>query len=148
MRRRLASALVAVGLLLVPTACRGEDAGSAAEVCPPEERTQLLAQRVENRTPTNPFAVGAGAAAYLMVTFRSPDEGPFDRLAGVASLAVVADGASPQLRTASDGIVRSDDQKVEVRKSLQWQRLPLSPGSYRMYSMAGAPTIEIVSCPT
>jgi hypothetical protein len=136
-----------VGLLLVAAACGGKGSDSTVEVCPPEQRTGLLAEQVDHLTPTNSFTIGAGAAAYVMVTFRSPDAGPFDRLGGVASLAIIADGASPKLRRGTDGLTRTDDQKVEIRRSLQWQRVPLSPGSYRVYSMAGAPTIEIVSCP-
>lgn len=119
MRWRTATVLL---VLATAGSCRSAGFGSrTASVCPPEQRTALLSEALRDRVPT---------------------------LSG-ATLAVIADGASPRLRTLDNGTVESDDPHVEVRKPGRWVPLKVAPGSYRIYwfSPGGGPTIAVVSCP-
>jgi hypothetical protein len=150
MTRRWASRVAGVFAALSAVSCGGGEEGSFdinSPPCPPEAQRQLLSQRV-GETPTDAFTITAGATPYVMVAVRSPtDSGLSGGIGGVATLRVIAAGAAPQISTDEEGHRVSSDPKVNIGKARRWQRLDLRPGDYRFYSLAGAPTVEVMSCP-
>lgn len=82
-----------------------------------------------------------------MVRVPAPtDNGIFGGLGGAATLRVIAAGAPPQISIDSDGHRLSGDPKVDVKKPRRWERLNLGPGTYRFYSLAGSPTVAVITC--
>jgi hypothetical protein len=116
-------------------------------LCAPEAQSQVFEERVGEQ-PSSPFTIPALGVSYVMVTVRAPtDSGLFAGLGGVATLRVITAGALPNISTDSDGHELSSDPKVDLKKARRWERLKLRPGVYRFYSLAGSPTVAVMTCP-
>ena len=151
-RRPRWTSRVAAGTIAALSAASCADGGESSfdvnsPPCPPESQRQLLAERVDER-PTNAFSVPGEGAQYVMVTVRAPtDSGLFAGVGGVATLRVIAARSAPNIATDAEGHQVSSDPEINIGKARRWQRLGLRPGDYRFYSLAGSPTIEVMSCP-
>jgi hypothetical protein len=120
---------------------------AASTICTVDKRTPLLNMTLVEWTPSPPFTVGSGSAAWIQVT-KDPTSsgGLFGTMGAIAEVHSIPSGTAPNVVTGSNGDRQSQDPAIVIQKALTWQKLSLADGDWQLYS-ASNPGIEVVSCP-
>lgn len=110
----------------------------------------VIATRLDRLTPSPAFSVGAGSRVWAATTATASGRVLFGGSSGIATLSVIRDGATPAVRVDAEGVSRSSDPSVVLREPRRWVRLPVSAGTWRVYSAdLGVPQLPVtaVACP-
>lgn len=123
---------------------------TAGSVCDKSHRTELLnvvlydSLDTWDRTPA--FTITNGFAAWIQVTKDDQADRLFGSLGDAAEVFPIPSGTTPNVVVESNGFLDPKDPRVAIKKAFTWQKLPVEPGSWQLYSF-GLVGMEVVACP-
>ncbi|MDP9463846.1 MAG: hypothetical protein M3P52_04415 [Actinomycetota bacterium] len=131
--------------VFVTAACSPFASGDAEpEVCPPQERDVLVAEKLTPETPSTPFAVTADDDVWVGLIADS-DFSESALLSQVTGLYVIEEGDSVEYTRNDVDFVVTDDPYLDYDRQGEFNRFELPPGRYQVWSIK-APEIAVVSC--
>ena len=122
----------------------------SATPCAPIRQATVIATRLDRLAPSPAFVVGTRVKVWAATTASSAGTVLFGGASGIATLSVIRDGSQPAVRVDADGVSHSSDPSVVLRQARRWVRLPVSAGTWRVYSAdLSVPQLPItaVACP-
>jgi hypothetical protein len=114
------------------------------EVCPPQERDVLVAEKLTPETPSTPFAVTADDEVWVGLIADS-DFSASAVASQVTGLYVIEEGDSVEYTRNEIDFVATDDPYLDYNREGEFSRFEFPPGSYQVWSTK-APEIAVISC--
>jgi hypothetical protein len=132
-------------LVFVTAACNPFAADDAEpEVCPPNERDVLVAEKLTPETPSTPFTVTADDEVWAGLIADS-DFSASALLSQVTGLYIIEEGDSVEYTRNDIDFVVTDDPYLDYDRAGEFNRFEFPPGRYQVWSIK-APEIAVVSC--